>query len=351
MNGRQFLIVVAGAALAMAPARAQGLQRRAVVPGGGNPEHGSCSGEVMVDGTAEVNVRGDTATARDISGRPPEIRRFECTSPMPANFDIQFNGEGRGRIRMIRSPRDNNGAAVIRIEDSEGGANPYRFQLSWDNRGPSPVGGGGYGAGVPPVNGRFGTENGRFGTENGRFGTENGRFGADQAVQVCQDAIRRQAGERFGARQVIFRRINMDDNPGRNDWVVGMMEIRRPDGIEEHRRFSCSVNFENGRVRSADIESPEGNGYREGGYREGGADRDMTAREMQACRDAVGDRIRGDGYDRIDFGDMNMANRYGNDLITGTARARGGYQPQSFTFSCSMTPGSNYVRSTDVRKR
>jgi hypothetical protein len=311
----------------MAPAGAQGLQRRAVVPGGGNPEYGKCTGELMVDGAAEVNVRGDTATLRDISGRPPEWRNFACTAPMPANLDVQFNGEGRGKIRMLRSPRENNGAAVIRIEDSEGGTNPYRFQLSWDNRGPSPVGGGGYGAGVPPV---------------------NGRFGGDQAVQVCQDAIRRQAVERFGAHQVVFRRINMDNNPGRNDWVVGMLEIRRPDGVEERRRFSCSVNFDNGRVRSADIESPEG-GFR--GGNSGGADRDMTAREMQACRDAVGDRIRGEGYSRIDFGDMNMANRYGNDWITGTARAGGGSYPQSFEFSCSVSSGSSNVRSVDVRKR
>jgi len=282
----------------------------------------------MVDGSAEVNVRGDTATLRDISGRPPEWRNFECTAPMPANFDVQFNGEGRGRIRMIRSPRENNGAAVIRIEDSEGGANPYRFQLSWDNRGSAPTGGGGYGAGVPPV---------------------NGRFGADQAVQACQDAIRRQAVERFGARQIVFRRINMDNSPGRNDWVVGMLEVRRPDGVEERRRFSCSVNFDNGRVRSADIESPEGGGYGRGNS--GGADRDMSAREMQACRDAVGDRIRGEGYGRIDFGDMNMASRNGNDWITGTAHARGGSYPQSFDFSCSVDPGSNSVRSADVRRR
>jgi hypothetical protein len=328
MNGRQILTLIAGTALAMAPAGAQGLQRRGVLPGGGNPEHGSCSGEVMVDDTVEVSVRGDTATARSIKGRPPELRRFQCTSPMPANLDIQFNGEGRGKIRMIRSPRDNNGAAVIQIQDSEGGANPYRFQLSWDNRVPVPEGGGGVGSVVPPVNGRFGPE---------------------QAVQTCQDAIRRQAVDRFGARQIVFRRINMDDNPGRNDWVVGMLEIRRPDGIEEHRRFSCSVNFENGRVRSADIESPEG-GYR-GGGNSGGADRDMTARQMEACRQAVGDRIRGQGNDRIDFGDMNMGSRYGNDWITGTARVRGGYNQQAFDFSCSMSPGNSNVRSVDVRQR
>jgi hypothetical protein len=319
MNPRLILTMIAAAALAIAPVGAQNLQRRAVMTSGGSPEFGRCTAEVIVDGAAEVEIRGDMASLRDLSGRPPEWRRFECTGPMPANAaNVRFTGEGRGSQRMIRTPNDNNGTAVVRIQDSEPGANLYRFELSWNSPGPYPA------AGVPPMNRRFGT---------------------DQAVQACQDTIRRQAMDRFGARQIVFRRINMDDNPGRNDWVVGMLEIRRPDGMEEHRRFSCSVNFENGRIRSADIEAPEG---RMGG---GSADRDMTAREMEACRQAIGDRMRSDGYSRIDFGDMNIANRYGNDWITGTARVQGGYHPESFDFSCSVSPGSNYVRSTDVHRR
>src|SRR5262245_11128214 len=78
-------------------------------------------------------------------------------------------------------------------------------------------------------------------------------FTVDQAVQVCRDAISRQAVDQFGARQVIFRRIGMDVNPGRRDWVVGMVEMRRPSGWAQQFRFSCSVNFDIGRVRSANI--------------------------------------------------------------------------------------------------
>jgi hypothetical protein len=169
-----------------------------------------------------------------------------------------------------------------------------------------------------------------------------GRFTADQAVQVCQDAIRQQAIDRFGARQVVFRRINMDDNPGRRDWVVGMVELRRRSGMDEHFRFSCSVNFDTGRLRSANIEAPEGIG---------GAERDTAAYEMQACQQAVSDRLRNDGYGRMDFGNMNVANRHGNDWVTGTVQTRGGLIPETFEFSCSMSPGSSYVQSTNVRRR
>jgi hypothetical protein len=297
MYARQILILFGGVALAFASAGAQS-QRRAVLTGGG-PGSGRCTGEVVVDGAADVEIRGDMATLSDLSGRPPEWRSFECTSAIPPNAgNVQFSSEGRGRARMVTSPYRNNGVAVIHIEDPEGGANPYRFVLTWTEGS----------AAVPR-------------------GPNDAGFDADQAVQLCQDAIRRQAVERFNARDMVFRRIGMNDNPGRNDSVVGVLEMRRPDGVEEHRRFSCSVNFEDGRVRSANIEEA-GNFGADGGS----ADHDMTAREMEACRQAVGDRIRDDGYGRIDFGAMNIDSRYGNDWITGTARARGGYMPQSYEF-------------------
>jgi hypothetical protein len=319
MNAQLILAMVAGTALAVAPAGAQTLQRRAVMTGGGNAAYGRCTGEVIVDGAAEIDLRGDMATLRDLSGRSPEWRSFECTSALPANAaNIRFNGEGRGTERMIRNPYNNNGVAVVRIEDPDPGANVYRFEVSWSN--PYPAGNPYPAATVPPVVGRFGT---------------------DQAVQVCQDEVRQQAMQ-SGARDVFFRRTNMDDNPGRNDWVVGTVEIRRPNGVEERHRFSCSVNFQNGRVRSANIEGLEGYG---------GAERDMSAREMETCQQAIGDRMRSQGYNRLEFGQMNVGSRYGNDLITGTVSVRSFYRPESFDFSCSVNPNNGYVRSTDVRRR
>jgi hypothetical protein len=314
MNPRWILMMLAGAALGIAPAGAQNLERRAVMIGGGSAEYGRCSGEVVVDGAAEVEVRGDTAILRDLSGRAPEWRRFECSGVLPLNAaNLRFTGEGRGRLRMVRTPYDNNGTALVQIEDPETGANIYRFELSWTSAYPT------------------------AGATSGA-----GRFGSSQAVQVCQDSIRRQAMDRFAARQIVFRRVNLDDNPGRNDWVAGTVELRRPDGLEEHRQFSCSVDLDSGRVRTANIEEPTATG---------GADRDRNAREMEACRQAVGDRMRNDGYSRIDFADMNMGSRYGNDWITGTARASGGFAPQSFDFSCSVTPGTADVQLLHVRRQ
>ena len=82
-------------------------------------------------------------------------------------------------------------------------------------------------------------------------------FTSDQAVQTCKDSIQQEAHERFGAAAVNFRQTSIDNNPGRNDWVVGTIAVKtsrwRP---SEVYRFSCSVDFSNGRVRSAHIGVP-----------------------------------------------------------------------------------------------
>jgi hypothetical protein len=79
----------------------------------------------------------------------------------------------------------------------------------------------------------------------------------DQAIQTCKDSIQQEAHERFGTAAVNFRQTNIDNNPGRNDWVVGTIAIKtskwRP---SEVYRFSCSVDFSTGRVRSAHIGVP-----------------------------------------------------------------------------------------------
>jgi hypothetical protein len=41
--------------------------------------------------------------------------------------------------------------------------------------------------------------------------------------------------------------------PGRNDWVIGRLDVH-PERRGEVYRFSCSVDFNSGRVRTADID-------------------------------------------------------------------------------------------------
>jgi hypothetical protein len=66
--------------------------------------------------------------------------------------------------------------------------------------------------------------------------------------------VRRQLSERFRPDEIDFREIRLDDSPGRNEWIVGELEARRDERRGERMRFSCSVNFETGQVRSAQVD-------------------------------------------------------------------------------------------------
>jgi hypothetical protein len=112
---------------------AQNIQRHASITRGGGPgNRQGCTVDVVVDGSVEVEIRGDNATMRNLGGAPPQFRQFDCTEPIPANIPgFQFNEvDGRGRQELIRTPRDG-GPVVVRIDDPQAGQGEYRFELSW----------------------------------------------------------------------------------------------------------------------------------------------------------------------------------------------------------------------------
>jgi len=139
MNIR-FIATISAFAAICGPLSAQ--SRRATFVGGGSSDRGKCTIEVVVDGAADVEIRGDQANLRNLSGTPAQWRRFECTGPLPSNpVDFRFAGvDGRGRQELIRDPRQG-GSAVVRIEDRDGGREGYTFDLFWANAGGYPSGG------------------------------------------------------------------------------------------------------------------------------------------------------------------------------------------------------------------
>lgn len=104
--------------------------RIATRTGGGGD--GKCTIEVEVDGLAEVEIFGNRAQIRTLSGSPSTFRRFECNQDMPAMpNDFRFKGiDGRGKQEMMRSAGGRS-PAVIRIEDSQGGREGYTFDVMW----------------------------------------------------------------------------------------------------------------------------------------------------------------------------------------------------------------------------
>lgn len=292
---------VACAALSSA-ANAQTFQRQAAITGGGSTDRGKCTIEVAVDGVAQVEVRGTSATLRNLSGQPAQWRRFECTSAMPVNpVDFRFQGvDGRGRQDLIRDPRQG-GVAVVEIEDKEGGAEGYTFDMTWDSR----ANGGGnqpyYNPSTTNRNRPVYRDNGSqpgyrndpnqpgyrvdpnqpgyrndpnqpgYRSDDRNRGNVDGDyrpnyrdseyyrryghgFATQEAIRICQQAVTRQATQRFGSAEVHFHQTHIDDNPGRNDWVSGSLDVHRGGVRSEMYHFACSVNFENGRVRSAKLD-------------------------------------------------------------------------------------------------
>jgi hypothetical protein len=172
MSRRLFHVLAATAVISL-PLCAQDMQRHATFRGGAGPGSGKCTVEVVVDGAADVEIRGDNANLHNLSGQPPQWRRFECTGPLPDRpADFRFAGvDGRGRQTLISDPRNNRGAAVVRIEDSDNGAEGYTFDIMWSDRFPQQS--------EAPRDARPGPPAGRFdGSPDGRFDGRpaDGRF-------------------------------------------------------------------------------------------------------------------------------------------------------------------------------
>jgi hypothetical protein len=182
---------------------AQSFERRATFKSGGDPNRGKCTVEVVVDGVAEVEIRGDTAVLRNLGGQPPQWRRFECDGTMPASpANFRFDGvDGRGKQQLIRDPR-NGGGAIVRIEDPDNGSDKYKFDITWS-------GGGGF----PPAQddrSRRDDQDNRGAPPAQRY--DRGRDDRDRDGRD-QDVYHRDRDEGFRApdfRQRFFQRIRED---------------------------------------------------------------------------------------------------------------------------------------------
>jgi hypothetical protein len=325
------LIAIAVFAAVATQAHAQSMQRRATMVRGGSPDRGKCTIEVVVDGAAEVELRGDTATLRNLKGQLPQWRRFECTGVMPANpADFRFAGvDGRGSQRLMRDPRGG-GPAVVQIEDPDNGSEGYTFDITW-----------GGGSGYPVTQDRGGRDDRGY----------RQPWSREDAIRSCQDAVRQEATGRFDRDSVEFRRIEADNNPGRRDSVDGIFDVRRRDGRLEAYRFTCSVDFDSARLFDARImplDNDRGSGNRDRDTR----DVSPADRAIRSCQTAVEQRVARDGYRDPSIESIRVDDRPGrNDWVVGRVRAdaRGGRA--AFDFSCSVDLRDGDVRSVDVQPR
>jgi hypothetical protein len=309
------LILSAGAAALLT---AQTEIRRATIKGQSG-DRGKCTIEVVVDVAAEVAIHGDTGELRTLGGQPSQWRRMECTGPLTYNpADFKFTGvDGRGSQNLVADPRQNNGVAVIRIDDPKAGSEGYTFDIEWrggvvGNSGPSyPTGG----SNVPAM-----------------------------VASSCQNAVRDRAIRDFGSRELVFGPITTDTTPGRANWVTGTFDTRgfRRDSFQ----FGCWMDFRTGEVRSVEVRRAG-----EGGSR--GGETFGREQSVRICQDAAANRVQQDGYGEARIRWADLDSRPGRPArVEGTLSARGRDGLEYFIdFSCALDFERGQVRSVDVRQR
>lgn len=225
-------LVLAGTVLTL-PLHAETMSRRAVITGerGPAPNSGRCTIEVSVDHAAELEIHGDMGHLTTLAGQTAYWRGFRCTAPLPrAPHDFRLTRvNGRGTVRLVQDPRNNRGAARVHISDPQRGRANYALEVAWR-------GGDGWASPAPPPS---------------SFPGPGGGGAIRNAIRNCQEAVTDRL-HRDGYDRITFARTAPDPNPGPNDWITGFASATRH-GDTRNFRFSCSVDFQSGKIRFVDV--------------------------------------------------------------------------------------------------
>ena len=87
-----------------------------------------------VDGTDFITVRGDQVSVQHQSGAEISDMNFRFDRRLPNATTSVFVKKirGRGKVNVIQQPDRSNGfTAIIQVEDKNGGADNYEFEVSW----------------------------------------------------------------------------------------------------------------------------------------------------------------------------------------------------------------------------
>ncbi len=288
---------------------------------GGTGDNGKCTVEVEVDGSADVQLFGDTGRIRTVTGTPATWRRFQCNAPLPRNpVDFRFSGiDGRGRQTLIADPRNNRGVTVVRIDDPKGGREGYTFDVEWNNS----------------------ASNSSFGSDRYRRNypdNEGGRYAASGDVGACEDAVREQASRQYGFGDIRFYNTGSANNERGRDFVSGTFDGQRGSRLEQYT-YTCTLN-NNGRVRSVNIRP-------QGSARGGFGDLNASGDAIEQCRYAAMDRLRREGYDNVTV--RWVDNNSNNRRVEGTVAARRNGSDYNLDFSCSVASDGRRISAVDVR--
>lgn len=359
MNHFAGLLLLAGAMTA-SQAQVMDQVKRATISGVGGTS-GKCTIEVRVDMSAEVDVYGDSGRLRTLAGQPATWTRLECTSALPSSMsEFRFRGiDGRGSVKLLQDPRNNNSMAVIRIDDQRAGSEGYTFEIEWSGAsGTAPSGGfssSGWGTPAEGTSSPTGTTTGNQANRN--WGAGRGpRMSAERAIDLCRAEVRTRGERDYGLRSMEITSAAVDTAQGRRDWVTGTFTDR---GAASRRggsgyRYNCQVDFVGGQVRSVELLRADGSALAATGMATQGAAMNPTGydqtRAFRACQDAVVARTNRDGYQNVVFNATAIDNSR-SEWISGNITATRGPVTDVFDYGCSMDLRAGSVRNLEFTRR
>jgi hypothetical protein len=361
-TGLKWMVLVA--AVMAAQAQVSDQIRRATISGSGGTS-GKCTIEVRVDISAEVDIYGDSGRLRTLAGQPATWVRLDCSSPLPYNMsDFRFTGiDGRGSVKLLQDPRNNNSMAVIRIDDPKSGSEGYTFDIEWSGAsGGSPTDGfatSGYTSSTTgtsssttaaPVVGTRGTYFPRRSMGRGMT--------AEQAIDLCRTELRTRSERDYGMRNIDITAAAVDTSQGRSDWITGTFNDRggayRRRGTTSGYRFNCAVDYSSRQVRTLEILRADG-GVVQPVSTSGTTTTSTTGTYDQnqvyrACQDAVVARTNRDGYQNVNFTSTAIdTTRSGR--VAGIITATRGPVTDTFDFACSMDFSAARVNNVELNRR
>jgi hypothetical protein len=214
----------------------------------GGSGSGKCTFEVRVDGIADVQIRGGQGYLQTKAGMQAQWVRLRCNQPLPRNpNNFRFAGvDGRGKQYLLRSPNQNNGVAVIRIEDPRNGFEGYTGDIMWN--GGNNGGGNGNGWWNDDWNG-----GGGWGGGGGGWNNNWNR----NIVPNCQNNIRNKLRQ-----QVKNAQVNFNGQPNLNPagsfvMVNGTANVRDNQGRNGQISYRCTMH-PNGNVAESSYNVTQG---------------------------------------------------------------------------------------------
>lgn len=340
----------------LAQAQAPDQIRRATLSGSSGTS-GKCTIEVRVDGSAEVDIYGDSGRLRTTGGQSATWTRFQCSSGLPASMsEFRFRGiDGRGSVKLAQDPRGNNSTAVIRIDDTKDGTEGYTFDIEWSG-GSGEVPSGGFSSTGSWPNSSASRNRNRSSSD----GSWNRGNSTQSAIDLCRDEVRMRGERDYGFVNVNITSADADTSQGRRNWIRG--DFREGSGTSRRSagyRFNCEVDYNSRQVRTVEILRADGSAVQAGtssgagGWgtplpsNEGSYDRTTVYR---SCQDSVIARTNRDGYQNVTFNSTAVDSRR-SDWVSGTITANRGQVTDTFDFGCQMDFRSAQVRKLELTRR